>query len=618
MDWKLFVNQACRLLILAGLIGLLPAGSMPGGNRNVHAQVESTPAPTLTVTNTSEDINGDVSSPAALLENPGADGISLPEALKAVEADTGAHETITFVPSMSGSVIKLTQELPWIWRDGLTLDGDINDDGVPDLAINGGGVVSRAINIQAASDVVIEGFQFLNFTWSGVEINIGPQDDVHRVENVTLRHNSFRFISESAIVVGHTQNYSVIRKIEISENEFQNYRYAIKLNAGFSPGASDNEISDVSIRSNTLTAPGFSIGISISTGLENASRNTIRNIEIRGNRISGHTNSSILIDAANETNCADNLVDGIVIAENQIDGTPVTIEVVSVGESGVDAARNRISHVTISDNHLSGGGIQFGGATGFHSHDNKITEVVIDRNHISSCAANGIYLIAGSGGSQDNLIDNVIIRNTFIGECRGAGVLLHGDDRSSLNNVINNVAITNLTLVKNGIGSRWAGGLNFNTLDASNAIYGVQVANTILWQNDGDDAILGSIAPDRVLYTRLNDWRFLGRDGNFDLPPDFVDPDAGDYHLRPASPCVDSGDPAAVNVGTLDLDGNSRLWNADGDGLAVVDRGAYELNIIRAPETNVPTGDSETPIEGNCPAAGIVLILALWFWGRKR
>lgn len=617
MDGIQYFKRGCRLLILGGVTALLLSSPMLEGNGTATAQNGSTPALMLTVTNASEDINGDVSSPAALLASPGADGISLVEALKAVEADIGAHETINFSPTLSGSRIKLTQDLPSSWRDGFTLDGDIDDDGVPDITIDGGGVISHAIRIQAASDVVIEGLHFRNFTRFGIEINIGPQDDVHSMGNLILRHNTFQYISESAIVVSHNQSHSVISDIEIVENTFQNYRYAIKLNAGFSPGASDNEISNVLIRSNTLIAPGFAIGISISPGINDVSQNTIRNIAIRENQISGHANSSILIDAAAK-NCTDNLIDGILIAENQIDGTPVTIEVVGVGESGIDAARNRITNITITDNHLTGGGIQFGGATGFHSHDNTISGVLIDRNHITSCAANGIFFMAGSGGSQDNLIENVVMSNTLIGDCRDAGILLHGDDRSSLNNVINNVTIANLTLVKNGVDSRWAGGININTLDASNAIHGVTVSNTILWQNGGGDAILGALAPASVTYSRLDDWRFVDNNGNFNSPPDFVDPTSGDYHLQSDSPCIDSGDPLAVNVGELDLDQNTRLWDANGDGIAVVDRGAYELNIIRAPETSVPTADSETPIEGICASGGIALIAVLWLWWKRR
>ena len=49
-------------------------------------------AATLVVTNTSDVVNGDTSSPAALIANPGPDGISLREAIEATE-----HETFDLV-----------------------------------------------------------------------------------------------------------------------------------------------------------------------------------------------------------------------------------------------------------------------------------------------------------------------------------------------------------------------------------------------------------------------------------------------------------------------------------------------------------------------------------------
>jgi hypothetical protein len=619
VDGKQFFKRVLRLLNLRGLIALLLLSLILGNGRTANAQDANTPGLTLTVTNMSEDLNGDISSPAALLANPGADGISLTEALAAVEADTGDHETINFDPSLGGAVINLTQTLPSIYRDGLTLNGDSDDDGVPDITIDGSGSVSHALLV-SASDVIIEYLHFRDFTWSAIEIRTIPELEVHLLENLVLRHNILTNDGWSAIGIIHNQSHAVVRNVEISDNTFQNNLYSIRITAGFDPDANDNEISTVSILSNTLLASGPAVGILLSTaGGANVSRNTIRDIQIQGNTISGHTNPSILVDAANQANCSDNLVNNLVIAENKIDGTPVTIEMISVGESGTNAAGNVLSNVTITDNILSGGGIQFGGASGYNSHGNTISDVLLDRNHISTCAANAISFYAGTGGSHDNLLENVMLRNTFIGNCHDAGVLLHGDNSSSTRNVINNVTISNLTLVNNGVESGWAGGLNINTLDNSNTITGVTVANTILWQNGGGDAILGSLAPASVITSRLNDVRFTGNNGNFNLSPGFVDPTSGDYHLQPTSHCIDSGDPTAANVGTLDLDKHSRLWDGNGDGLAVVDRGAYELNITVTPEIEDQGNGSTSPTVIICLAAGgMVLIMGVLLLRKKR
>jgi hypothetical protein len=55
----------------------------------------------------------------------------------------------------------------------------------------------------------------------------------------------------------------------------------------------------------------------------------------------------------------------------------------------------------------------------------------------------------------------------------------------------------------------------------------------------------------------------------------FVDATGGDYHLLPASPLVDSGDPAAAQA--LDFDGNPLVADGNGDGIARRDMGAFEL-----------------------------------------
>ena len=245
--------------------------------------------------------------------------------------------------------------------------------------------------------------------------------------------------------------------------------------------------------------------------------------------------------------------------------------------------------------------------------------IIIERNIISNCVANGISFYAGTGGAHDNLLENVIVRSTLINGCRDAGILLHGDEGKSRNNQIKNVTISNLTLVNNGVESLWAGGLNINTLDTSNTINGVNVINTILWKNGGNDAIRGSESPTTVTYSRLNDARFTGHDNNFNIDPGFVDPASGDYHLQPASPCVDSGAPSAEDAGALDLDHAPRVQDGNGDGHAVVDLGAYENKTSPVPiiqKTKEQSTADRSPQGLVCLTSGLLLVLFLLF--RKR
>jgi hypothetical protein len=543
---------------------------------------------TLIVSTTSEAVNGDTSSPAALIRNPGPDGISLVEAMTAAET-TADYDRIAFDPSLSGAVITITNGLPVIFQGNLTIDGDIDGDAHPDITIDGSSATSNdGFFLYGASHVAIKGLVVRGFRQHGISISPDTGSGRATVEGLVLHGNTISSGWNAIQLIIWNQDHATIRNVEIVANRLQNSGGGVGIHAGMGESAMDNEISGVSIFSNTITNPGNHIGISISPAASaGLSRNTVTDIEIRSNRISGHTNTSVLIDVANQAGCDDNTVDGVVIVDNRIEGTPVTIELVSVGQSGTNATGNLLSDVHITGNVLTGGGIQIGGATGAGASDNTISGVVIDRNHISSCVANGVYLVAGSGGAHDNLLEDVVLRNTFAGDCTDAGVLLHGESSSSPDNTLSGVTITNLTLVDNGVGSGWAGGLNINSKDGSNVISGVTVSNTMLWGNGGGDAIRGSLAPDSVAYSLLNDGRYVGSDGNIYESPEFVDPGSGDYRLQADSPCVDTGDPSAAGVGPKDLDNGVRVWDGDGDAAAVVDRGAWEYDSIAAQEMNV-------------------------------
>jgi len=135
----------------------------------------------------------------------------------------------------------------------------------------------------------------------------------------------------------------------------------------------------------------------------------------------------------------------------------------------------------------------------------------------------------------------------------------------------------------------------------------VSVANTILWNNrvgvGADDDLPGSGGEAAQLslsnssltigHSLVEGWSgSLGGVGNIGDDPLFVDDTAGNFRLTNGSPAIDSGDNAAVPFELLlDLDGNPRIVDGNGDALAVVDRGAYEFDGDVAVSAVTPLGE---------------------------
>lgn len=115
------------------------------------------------------------------------------------------------------------------------------------------------------------------------------------------------------------------------------------------------------------------------------------------------------------------------------------------------------------------------------------------------------------------------------------------------------------------------------------------VANCILWGNSPNEIVHIDDGETMVSFSDVQGgWP---GEGNIDADPLFVDAASGDLHLSTDSPCIDAGDNAAVPADTadldedgdtdepipVDLDGNPRIVDGDGNDTAVVDMGAYEF-----------------------------------------
>ena len=110
--------------------------------------------PTLTVSNNNDVVNGDTSSPCALIANPGNDGISLREAVLATNNASGSGTiTITFASSLAGQTITPSSGSCCyiISRDSVAIVGLIGSNGQPTVTVNAANITLFLFSVMASN-----------------------------------------------------------------------------------------------------------------------------------------------------------------------------------------------------------------------------------------------------------------------------------------------------------------------------------------------------------------------------------------------------------------------------------------------------------------------------------
>jgi len=220
---------------------------------------------------------------------------------------------------------------------------------------------------------------------------------------------------------------------------------------------------------------------------------------------------------------------------------------ISLFAAGTPVIRNNI----IARNTASGQG---GGIWLANRSDALIVQNLIFAN--SAGEGGGVHLLVPSGSRGPRLVNNTITDNYATIAGRGSAVFADGFD-------IDAVLVNNLLIGTAGQTALYCG--NFN---ASSPI--IQF-NDVFTPGGGS---YGGICADQT-----------GMNGNVSVDPAFVAPWANDYHLQPASSAIDAGNSGAQDVPGVDLDGSLRVADSNGDGVVVIDLGAYERpgGAIRLP-----------------------------------
>jgi hypothetical protein len=187
------------------------------------------------------------------------------------------------------------------------------------------------------------------------------------------------------------------------------------------------------------------------------------------------------------------------------------------------------------------------------------------------------------------------------------------------------VTVINCTIAGNT--SKACGGVRFMSSAAG------QVHNCILWANTDEHGSIGpsQIRGDGATFCDIQNM-LVGIPGedppdpaNFpdciDINPLFIDLTAADLHLTVSSPCIDRASNALVPTGaSVDLDGQPRIVDGDGNSSVIVDMGAYEFQPVICPADINGNGTVDTDdliatilawgLCANCPPAHCVTDIA--------
>jgi len=400
----------------------------------------------VTVTNATDEVNGDTTNIAALTAAPGADGISFREAVVAANGTAG-EKSIRFAASLKGAVIRQSRPglLPPLTGGSLSIDGDIDGDGSPDVTLDGS--LGSSLGIRSS------GVSIARLRLVAMGITFGCADaacEPKTVGNIRLVGN---VIEGRPIVVSPM---GLIRAEQVAP-------------------LSGLVWEDIEITGNRITVgPEVDSALVLRAGNEGSSRSRISRVTISGNRLSGGRAGINL--AASDVTSADhggtspirysdgNSVEDVTIADNVVSGASHQGIVLQTANAG--NRDSRIARVLISGNRLERGPdypivLWAGEATETFVGDqprstsgNAITDVAIRSNVVEATNQSAILVAAAGKPSSnrppavsDNSVERVEIRDNTVTlrETAGAGIRVHGGavygPEAVLRNVVSDVAI---------------------------------------------------------------------------------------------------------------------------------------------------------------------------------
>lgn len=300
--------------------------------------------------------------------------------------------------------------------------------------------------------------------------------------------------------------------------------------------------------------------------------------------LDGGSNGTVLY--IDETAGGHIIIDGFTVRNGNTTGSGGGIYARSSSPTAAGNVTLSNSIITANTTAGDGGGVYAGsicpstGTAGTVTLSNNIVSHNITTTQYAG--GGGIYARSESqSGTVGAVIlsNNTVVNNTTATDANGGGAF--ASSYSPQGGIPGTVTLTNNTIYNNTATNEGGG---VNAYASSNGVAGgtLNCYNNIIRGNTsptGADISL-SVSGDKYGYnnnysTMAGTWNG-GSANNIDADPLFVNPGFEDYHLQPASPCIDAGENLAPQLPSTDFEGDPRVLDGDNNGTATVDMGVDE------------------------------------------
>jgi len=468
----------------------------------------------LEVTNNNDVVNGNTSSVLELISSPGADGISLREAILASNnqiTNWGSNHIVFDLPSSSPVTISLTAPLPPL-TEHIFIDGWSEPDhsSFPQVILDGSGAGFGADGIYInRAFCTISAISIVNFDGNGIEIVKNDNSVFDCYVGVYPDGTTSGGNNRHGILIDNAPDCTIGRRWEETMVISGNGQNGILISGASSTGIELNDIHIGTDISGLQQIANGANGIRIENGASNniigegradsrllISGNTFNGISLAGNMVSGNTIMGNYIGLG---------IDGTTLIPNGFDGIDVE-QAVSTTIGGIGAEE----HNVISGNLGSGIDIWSPSCTNC---DNQITGNIIGLDESGTVDKGN----AGVGIALTDSHGNVIGGNTadhrnIISGNASIGVALN-ESTSENNSIIGNYIGTDITgtidLGNDDDGISLFNGPRNNQIGGSNSSL-----RNIISGNGGDGIQLASIG--NTTNGNLVQGNYIGVDVNGD------------------------------------------------------------------------------------------------------